>query len=100
MPTLPTRASARVAPRADGHIGATGAHVAATTSGVRAVSAALGDFVRAGFRPRTPLQRGIAAALVIKLVVVIALRVFVFADETRVIPTDHTVARAMGVERR
>ena len=100
MDTLPTRASARVEWRADDDIGAPSARVAAKTSGIRALASTLGDFALAGLRPSTPLQRGIAAALAIKVLVIIALRVFVFTDGTRVIPTDHAVARVIGVERR
>lgn len=100
MDSLLTRASARVELRADGDISSTSARVATRPSGIWPLVSTLGDFARAGLRPSTPLQRGIAAALAIKLLVIIALRVFVFTDGTRVIPTDHAVARVIGVERR
>ena len=51
---------------------------------MRAVLATLRAFVSAGLRPRTPLARGIAAALLVKLCVVIALRLFVFGGDDRV----------------
>lgn len=51
---------------------------------MRAVLASLRAFVSAGLRPRTPLARGIAAALLVKLCVVVALRLFVFGGDDRV----------------
>ncbi len=47
-------------------------------------------FAAAGLRPRTPLARGIAATLAVKLCVVVALRLFVFGGDARV-PVDTSV---------
>ncbi|UFZ02724.1 hypothetical protein LQG66_26100 [Bradyrhizobium ontarionense] len=57
-------------------------------------------FVDAGLRPKTPLQRTIAAALCIKLLVVLSMRMFVALDDSRVVASDHAVARVIGVEQR
>jgi hypothetical protein len=51
---------------------------------MHAFLATLRAFVSAGFRPRTPLARGIAATLAVKLCVVVALRLFVFGGDARV----------------
>lgn len=51
---------------------------------MRAVLISLRAFAQAGLRPKTPLARGIVTALVIKLCVVVALRLFVFGDDDRV----------------
>lgn len=48
------------------------------------VLAALGAFLRAGFAPATPLQKAIATALLVKLVVVIAMRAFLFSGDLRI----------------
>lgn len=42
-------------------------------------------FLSAGLRPRTPLARGIAATLCVKLCVVVAMRLFLFGGENRVV---------------
>ncbi len=64
----------------------------------RPLLASLRDFGRAGLRPGTPLQRTIVAALCIKLLMIIALWAFVSLATTRVEPTDHAVARMIGIE--
>lgn len=46
-------------------------------------------FLKAGVRPRTPLARAIVAALVIKLCVVVAMRIFLFGPDQRP-PVDET----------
>ena len=64
----------------------------------RPLLASLRDFGRAGLRPTTPLQRTIVAALCIKLVMITALWAYVSLDQTRIVATDHAVARMTGVE--
>lgn len=54
---------------------------------MRAVLISLRAFALAGLRPKTPLGRGIAIALAIKLCVVVALRLFFFGDDDR-LPVD------------
>lgn len=51
---------------------------------MRAVLLSLRAFASAGFRPKTPLARGIATALAVKLCVVVALRLFFFGEDDRV----------------
>lgn len=51
---------------------------------MHAFLATLHAFAAAGLRPRTPLARGIAATLAVKLCVVVALRLFVFGGDARV----------------
>lgn len=51
---------------------------------MHAVLTALSDFARAGLHPRTPLARGLVAALLIKVCVVVAMRLFLFGDADRV----------------
>jgi hypothetical protein len=43
----------------------------------------LADFASAGIRPRTPLAKAISVALLVKLCVVIAMRIFLFGAEQR-----------------
>ncbi|WKW50405.1 hypothetical protein [Rhodomicrobium lacus] len=50
----------------------------------RPIISALGAFLRAGVRPSTPLQRAIATMLVVKLVVIVAMRLFLFSGDLRV----------------
>ncbi len=47
------------------------------------VLSTLADFVSAGLRPRTPLAKAIAAALLVKLCVVVAMRIFLFGADQR-----------------
>lgn len=54
------------------------------------------DFLKAGFRPRTPLAKAIVVALVLKLCIVIALRVFLFGADQRTVVTDASVSDAFG----
>ena len=56
--------------------------------------------VDAGLRPKTPLQRTIVAALCIKLLFVLSMRMFVALDDSRVVASDHALARVIGVEQR
>lgn len=51
---------------------------------MHAILMSLRAFAVAGLRPRTPLARGIAATLALKLCVVVALRLFVFGGDDRV----------------
>ena len=48
-----------------------------------AVSSSLMEFLTAGLRPRTPLGHAIRAALLVKLVVIILMRVFLFSGDDR-----------------
>lgn len=57
---------------------------------MHAVLTALRAFLSAGFRPQTPLARGIVAALCVKVCVVVAMRLFLFGGEDR-IPVDQSV---------
>jgi len=43
----------------------------------------LGDFISAGLRPRTPLAKAISLALLMKLCVVVAMRIFLFGADVR-----------------
>lgn len=61
------------------------------TPATRPILSALGAFARAGLSPSTPLQRAIGAALLLKLVVVVAMRVFLFSGDARVAVTDGVV---------
>ncbi|WP_019645897.1 hypothetical protein [Novispirillum itersonii] len=63
---------------------------------MHAVLTSLHAFLSAAIRPRTPLARGITAALCIKLMVVVAMRFFLFGAESRApvtesIMTDHLI---------
>jgi hypothetical protein len=42
---------------------------------------ALAEFASAGLRPRTPLAKAIVLALLVKLCVVVAMRLFLFSGE-------------------
>jgi hypothetical protein len=46
-----------------------------------ALLSALAGFVSAGLRPRTPLAKAIVLALLAKLCVVVAMRLFLFSSE-------------------
>lgn len=48
-----------------------------------AVLSSLADFVSAGLRPRTPLAKAISVAILVKLCVVIAMRIFLFGADQR-----------------
>lgn len=50
---------------------------------MRAVLSSLADFVSAGLRPRTPLAKAISVALLVKLCVVVAMRIFLFGADQR-----------------
>lgn len=52
---------------------------------MHAVLMAVCAFVSAGFRPRTPLARGIVATLCVKVCVVVAMRLFLFGGDDRVV---------------
>lgn len=51
---------------------------------MHAILSTLASFAKAGIRPGTPLARGIAMALAVKLCVVVAMRLFLFDGESRV----------------
>lgn len=57
---------------------------------MRAVLMSLRAFTMAGIRPRSPLARGIAVMLCVKLCVVVAMRLFLFGGDARV-PVDPSV---------
>lgn len=57
---------------------------------MHAVLGTLRVFVSAGLRPRSPLARGIAVTLAVKLCVVVAMRLFLFGADERV-PVDPSV---------
>jgi len=65
----------------------------------RPLLGSLRDFLRAGFRPRTRLQRTIVAALCIKLLVIVAMRA-VSLHELRAVTTDQAVIHLIGIEPR
>jgi len=50
-------------------------------------------FLKAGVRPRTPLARAIVVALVIKLCVVVAMRVFLFGADQRPVVDEASMDR-------
>jgi hypothetical protein len=49
----------------------------------RPLLSSLGAFLRAGLKPSTPLQKTIVTALCIKLIAVIAMRIFLFSGDVR-----------------
>lgn len=55
------------------------------------VLGALGAFLRAGIAPATPLQKAIATALLVKLLVVVAMRAFLFSGDHRIPVNDRVV---------
>lgn len=57
---------------------------------MRAILTTLHAFASAGLRPKTPLARGIAATLCVKVCVVVAMRLFLFGGDSRV-PVNHSV---------
>ena len=57
------------------------------------ILASLRDFVRAGLRPKTPLAKAITFALCLKLVVIVAMRVFLFSGEARPFVDEGVVTR-------
>ncbi len=61
-----------------------------------AILLTLADFVAAGVRPRTPLARAITLALVIKLVVIVSMKVFLFSGDARPVVDEATMARLIG----
>ncbi len=60
------------------------------------VAASLADFVSAGLRPRTPLQKTVVAALAIKLAMIVSMQLFLAIDSARVPADDQRVARLIG----
>ena len=63
---------------------------------MNAIVSSLGDFIRAGLRPRTPLARAIVALLAFKLVIIVVLKVFVFSGDAQPRIDDKAVARLIG----
>jgi hypothetical protein len=63
---------------------------------MRAVFYSLGDFVRAGLRPRTPLARAIALALAIKLVAITTIWFVWFSGDARPPADAAAIARVLG----
>jgi hypothetical protein len=63
---------------------------------MRSVLAALKDFVSAGLRPRTPLARAITLALIVKLVVVVAMKVLWFSGDARPVVDGAVMDRIIG----
>jgi hypothetical protein len=53
----------------------------------------LAAFAEAGLRPRTPLAKAIVVALVIKLCVVVAMRIFLFGSDARVAVDEASMTR-------
>lgn len=64
------------------------------------ILSSLGDFLRAGLRPRTPLARAIVFALCLKLVVVVSMRIFLFSGEARPVVDEQTISRLIGPQTR
>ncbi|MFT4080578.1 hypothetical protein [Rhodomicrobium sp.] len=87
-PSLPARLQSRRAWPSLFHSdrdGRSGQHImTADQRTSRPIISALGAFLRAGVRPSTPLQRAIATMLVVKLVVIVAMRLFLFSGDLRV----------------
>ena len=63
---------------------------------MKAILYSLGDFLRAGVRPRTPLARAIALALAIKLVAITAIWLVWFSGDARPPADAAAVARILG----
>ena len=60
------------------------------------LTASLSAFLKAGVRPRTPLARAVVAALVLKLCVVVAMRVFLFGADARPAITEASLTQHLG----
>jgi len=60
------------------------------------ILSSLGDFARAGLRPRTPLAKAIVFTLYVKLAVIVTMRVFLFSGEARVPVSDQTISQLLG----
>lgn len=63
---------------------------------MKAILSSLADFIRAGLRPRTPLAKAITVALVVKLVVVVSMKVFLFSGDARPVVDDAVMDRVIG----
>jgi hypothetical protein len=63
---------------------------------MKAVLSSLADFLSAGLRPRTPLAKAITVALVVKLVVVVSMKVFLFSGDARPVVDDAVMNRVIG----
>lgn len=60
------------------------------------VLSSLGDFLRAGLRPRTPLARAVVVTLCLKLVVIVGLRIYMVTVEPQPQVDAAAVARVIG----
>lgn len=63
---------------------------------MKAVLQSLVDFIMAGLRPRTPLAKAIVLALAVKLVIIVAMKVFLFSGETQPAVDDAAMLRLIG----
>jgi hypothetical protein len=63
---------------------------------LRAILSSLGAFAAAGLRPRTPLAKAIVLVLVIKLIGVIAVRIYMATDSAPAVDAN-AMARMIGV---
>ena len=63
---------------------------------MKAVFLSLADFLVSGVRPRTPLAKAIAVALVIKLVVIVSMKVFWFSGDARPVVDEVTMSGVIG----
>lgn len=60
---------------------------------MKAVVSSLTAFVAEGVRPRTPLSKAIVLALIIKLIVIVAMKVFFFSGDARPVVDDTAIVR-------
>ena len=63
---------------------------------MKAVVSSLTAFLAEGVRPRTPLSKAIVLALMIKLVVIVAMKVFFFSGDARPVVDDTAIVRLIG----
>ncbi len=60
------------------------------------VLSSIGDFLRSGLRPKTPLARAIVFVLVLKLAFVISMQVFLLWGEAQPGVNASTIQRVLG----
>ncbi len=63
---------------------------------MKAVLLTLADFIASGLRPRTPLARAIACALVLKLIVILSMKLFLFSGDARPLVDEAAMSRLIG----
>jgi hypothetical protein len=64
---------------------------------LNAILSSLAAFFAAGIRPRTPLAKAIVLVLALKLIGIVGMRIFMFADGIQPDVSASTMARVIGV---